>query len=83
MNKIFVIVIVIIKKFDVHPLKSLQDIKQNLWTMKYRSCRPIFIFLSKVGSHCHIICMYDTHSSISLQDIIRKNTKLRNIDQVL
>ena len=37
------------------------------------SCWPTFIFKSKVGSHCCIIWKYDTHPSISLQNIMQNH----------
>ena len=41
----------------------LGDIRQNHWTMKYRSHRPTFIFMSNVGSYRPIIPKYDVHTS--------------------
>ena len=47
---------------------SLQDIKQNHWTMKYRS-HSLFILRSNTGSYWLIIPKYDVHTLNSLQDI--------------
>ena len=55
----------IIKKFDVHPSYSLQDIRQYQWTMKYRSLWPAFIFRSKVVSHWLIIQIHQIVFEIS------------------
>ena len=41
----------IIWKYDTHDSDSLGDIRQNYWTMKYRSRRPTFILRSNVGSY--------------------------------
>ena len=70
----------IIIKYNVHTSNSLQDIRQNHWTMKYRSQRHRFILRSNVmsyrliinvGSHRLIIPKYDVHTCTSngLQDI--------------
>ena len=40
----------IIWKYDNHASNSLGDIRQNHWTMKYRSHRPAFIFRANVRS---------------------------------
>ena len=48
---------------------SLQDIRQNHWTMKYRSQWPKFILRSNIGSYRLIIPKYDVHISNSFQDI--------------
>ena len=66
----------IIKKFDGHPSNSLQDIWWNHWAVKCRSCWPIFILRSKVGSQWvtlfwgqrlgHIIRKHDANPSNSL-----------------
>ena len=53
---------------DVHTLISLQDIRQNQLTMKYRSQWPTFILRSNVGSYWFIIQNNDVHTSNSLQD---------------
>ena len=59
----------IIPKNDVHTANGLQDIRQNQWTMKYRSRIPTFILRSKVGSHELITPKYDVHTSNDLQYI--------------
>ena len=41
----------IIWKYDTHSSNSLSDIRQNHWTMKYRSQWPKFILWSNVGSY--------------------------------
>ena len=60
----------IIWKYDTNAPNSLGDIRQNHWTMKYRSDRSTFIFRSNVGSYWPIIpkYMYDVHTSNNLQD---------------
>ena len=47
-------------------IKSLQDIWQNHWPIKYRSCWPTFI-RSTVGANWLIIPKYEVHLSNSLQ----------------
>ena len=59
----------ILPKYDVHTSNSLQDIRQNYWTMKYRSQWPIFIMRSNFGSYWLIIPNNIVHTSNSLQDI--------------
>ena len=56
-------------KYSVHISNSLQDIRQNHWTMKYRSQWPTFILRSIVGSCWLIILKYDVYTSNSLQNI--------------
>ena len=51
---------------------SLQQIRQNHWTMEYRSQWPTLILRSNVGSYWFILPKYDVHTSNSLLDI-RKN----------
>ena len=51
-----------------HKSNSLQDIRQNHWTMKYRSQWHTFILRSNVVSYWLIIPKYDVHTSNSLQD---------------
>ena len=46
----------------------LRDIRQNHWTMKYRSQWPTFILRSNVRSYWLNIPNYDVHTSNSLQD---------------
>ena len=51
----------IIWKYDTHASNSRGDIRQNHWTMKYRSYSPTFILRSKVGPNCHnpeVWCSY-------------------------
>ena len=55
--------------YDTHASNSLGDIRQNHWTMKYRSHRSTFILRSKVGSYWPIIPKYDVHIPNSLQDV--------------
>ena len=54
---------------DVHTWNSLQGIRHNHWTMKYRSQWPTFILGSNVGSYQFILRNYDVYISSSLQDI--------------
>ena len=49
----------IITKYNVQKSNSLQDIRQNHWTMKYRSQWPINILRSDVGSYWLIVPKYD------------------------
>ena len=42
-------------KYDLHPSNSFQDIRQNHWTMKYRSLTYIYFMRSIFESHCLII----------------------------
>ena len=58
----------ILRKYDVHTSNSLQDIRQNHWTMKYMSKWPTFILRSN-GSYWFILRKYDVHTANSLQDI--------------
>ena len=55
----------ILPKYDVHTSNSLQDIRQNHWTMKYRSS-DLYLFLR---SYWLIIPNNIVHTSNSLQDI--------------
>ena len=57
------------QKYGVHISNSLQDIRQNHWTMKNRSQWPTFILRSNVESYWLIILKYDIHTANSLQDI--------------
>ena len=59
----------IIPNNDVHTSNSLQDTRQNHWTIKYRSQWPTFIRRSNLWSYRFIIPKYDVHRSNSLQDI--------------
>ena len=42
-------------KYDLHPSNSFQDIRQNRWTMKYRSLTYIYFMRSIIVSHWSII----------------------------
>ena len=50
----------IIRKYDVHTSNSLQDIKHNHWTMKYRSVTYIYyevkghVPLTHYPKECHL-----------------------------
>ena len=59
----------IIWKYDTLTPNSLGNIRQNHWTMKYRSQWPTFILRSNVWSYWLIIPNYDVHTSNNLQDI--------------
>ena len=59
----------IISKYDVDTSNGFQVIRQNQWTVKYRSQRPTLILKSNVGSHGLIIPKYDVHTSNGLQGI--------------
>ena len=59
----------IIWKYNNHASNSLGNIKQNHWTMKYRSHWPTFILRSNVGSYWLIIPNNNVNTSNSLQDI--------------
>ena len=59
----------IIPNNNVHASNSLQDIRQNHWTMEYRSQWSIFILRSSFGSYWLIIPNNIVHTSNSLQDI--------------
>ena len=59
----------IIPNNNVRTSNSLQDIKQNHWTMEYRSQWPTLILRSNVGSYWLTIPNNNVHTSNSLQDI--------------
>ena len=59
----------IIPKYDVRISNSLQDIRQNHWTLKYRSQWPTFILRSKVVSYWLIILKNDVHAANSFWDV--------------
>ena len=40
-----------IPKYDVHSLNNFQDIRQNHWTLKYRSQCATNILRSNIGSY--------------------------------
>ena len=73
----------IITKYDVHPLNTIQDKRQNHWTMKYtgRSQWPTFILRSNVMSDWLIIPKYDIHTSNSLQDIRQNHWTMKERSQ--
>ena len=58
----------IITKYNVKTSNSLQDIRQNHWTMKYRSQWPINILRSDIGSYWLIVQEYDVQLLNSFQD---------------
>ena len=58
----------IIPRYYVYTSNSLQDIRQNHWTMKYRSQRPTFILKSSIKSYSLISPRY-VYTSNNLQDI--------------
>ena len=66
-----------IRKYDTHPSDSLGHIRQNHWTMKFRSQWPMFIFRSNFGSYWLIIPNNDVHKSNSLQDIRQKHWTMK------
>ena len=53
-------------RFHVYTSKSLQNIRQNHWTMKYRSQWPTFILRSSIKSYWQ---RYHVYTSNSLQDM--------------
>ena len=55
--------------YHVYTSNSLQDIRQNHWTMKYRSQRPTFIFRCSIKSYWLISPRYLVSTSNSLQNI--------------
>ena len=55
--------------YHVYTSNSLQDIRQNHWTMKYRSQWPTFIFRCSIKSYWLIGTRYHVYISISLPDI--------------
>ena len=59
----------IIPRYHVNTSNSLQDIRQNHWTIKYRSQWPTFILRSRIKSYWLIIPRYHVNTSNSLQDI--------------
>ena len=56
--------------------QNLQDIRQNYWTMKYRSQWPTF-WGQNVGSYWLIIPKYDVHASNSLQNITQNHWTMK------
>ena len=69
----------IILTCDSHPSNYLQDIKQNHWTVKYRTRWPTFIIRSTVGSHWLIIPKYDAHLSNSLENLRQNHITLKTV----
>ena len=67
----------IIPNKDVLTLNSVQDIRQNHWTMKYRSQWPTFILWSNVGSYWFIIPNKDVHTLNSLQEIRQNHRTMK------
>ena len=67
----------IIWKYDTHASNSLGDIRQNHWTMKYRSHRPTFIFRSNVTSYWPITTKYYVHLSNSVQDVMQNHWTMK------
>ena len=55
----------IIPKYNVQPLNSFQDIRQNHWTMKYRSQCATNILRSNIGSYWLIIPKYGVNTGHS------------------
>ena len=53
----------------VHTSNSLQDIRQNHWTMECSSQWPTLILRSNIESYWFILPNYDLHTSNSLQDV--------------
>ena len=51
----------------------LKDVKQNHWTMQYRSQSATFILRSNIGSYWFILPKYDVHASNSLQHVRRNH----------
>ena len=75
--------IFIIPNNGVHTSNSLQDTRQNHWTIKYRSQWPTFILRSNLGSYWFIMPMYDVHASNSLQDIRQNHWTMKYRSQWL
>ena len=72
----------LIWKYDTHASDSLGDIRQNHWSMKYRSHRPTFILRSNIGSYWPIIPKYDVqkiivHTSNSLQNVTQNHWTMK------
>ena len=59
----------IIRKYDTHPSNNVWDLRQNHWTMKYRSQWHTFILRANFWPYWPIIPKYDVHKLNSLQDI--------------
>ena len=68
-------------KYNVSPSNSLQDMKQNLWTIKYRSLTYIYLIRSMYVSHWSIVpIMMFSHQMIL--KILSKITRPWNIGHV-
>ena len=59
----------IIPRSHVYTSNSLQNIRQNHWTMKYMLQWPTFILRPSIKSYWLIIPRYHVYTSNSLQDI--------------
>ena len=55
--------------YHIYTSNSLQDIRQNHWTMKYKSQRPTIIFRCSIKSYWLISPRYHVSISNSLQNI--------------
>ena len=71
------VILIHYKKNDFHTWNSLQGIRHNHWTMKYRSQWSTFILRSNVGSYWFIFRKYDVHTSNSLKDIRQKHRTVK------
>ena len=67
----------IIWKYNTHASNSLGDIRQNHWTIKYRSHRLTFILRSNTWSYWPIIQKYYVHISNSLQDVTQNHWTMK------
>ena len=56
-------------RYHVYTSYSLQDIRQNHWTMKYRSQWPTFILKPSIKSYWLISPRYHVYTSNNLQNI--------------
>ena len=68
-------------KYNVSPSNSLQDMKQNCWTIKYRSLTYIYLVRSMYVSHWSIIATMMFIHQIILK-ILSKITRPWNTDHV-
>ena len=69
--------IIIIWKYDTSSSNNLENIRQNHWTMKYRSQCSTFILWSNARSYWSIIPKYDVHTSNSFQDITQNHWTMK------
>ena len=53
------------------------EIRQNHWTMEYRSQWPTLVLRSNVRSYCPIIPKYYVHISNSLQDVMQNHWTMK------